>query len=301
MKNMRFIIRIVVILFLQSITSLAIGQEVMDLYDGIIPNSKVTDNLETNLNGVARMVSRPTLTMYVPSKANGTSVIICPGGGYGVLVMDREGERIAKEFNKIGITAFVLKYRLPSEKWMIETAIGPLQDAQRAIIMVRENAKKWNIDPYKIGIMGFSAGGHLAATAGTHFDKSLVESKLGTSPRPDFMLLVYPVISLMNDIGHLGTRNNLLAGKDSEKLKREFSNEFWVNKNTPPTFITHAADDKVVPVEHSLRFYRQLLDQGVSVEMHLYAKGGHGYLKEPSLEEWFGRCQQWLVRIVERP
>ncbi len=288
-------IKIISILCLQAIASAVFGQEVIDLYAHGIPNSKEFPEEETTVKGVARMVSKPTLTMYKPhTNANGTAVIICPGGGYGVLVMDREGERIAKAFNEIGITAFVLKYRLPNLKWMVDPSLGPLQDAQQALLLVRENAKRWNLDSNSVGIMGFSAGGHLAATAGTHFEKSYIDNSAHINLRPDFMILVYPVISMMDDIGHVGSRTNLLAVQNDDTTKLLFSNDEWVTSSTPPTFITHASDDVVVPVEHSMRFYNKLVTNGVSAEMHLYAHGGHGYGKEPSLEEWFGRCKLWL-------
>ena len=181
---------------------------------------------------IAYNVSVPTITVFLPpkEKANGTAVIICPGGGYHVLVIEREGRDIAREFNKLGVAAFVLKYRLPDDRIMPDKSIGPLQDAQRAVAVVREHAGEWNIDPHKIGIMGFSAGGHLASTAGTHFENALIENKNGTSLRPDFMILVYPVISFSDSLGHIGSREYLLGKNPSEKQIRFFSNELQVDK-----------------------------------------------------------------------
>ena len=187
---------------------------------------------------IVSKVSRPELTVYLPpaDKATGSAVIICPGGGYQVIGMLREGHRIAKAFNDLGVAAFVLKYRLPDDNIMTDKSIGPLQDAQKAIMTVRERAGEWNIDPFKIGIMGFSAGGHLASTAGTHFDISFIENKNMTSLRPDFMILIYPVISLTDSLMHRGSRTNLL-GKipDPDKI-RFFSGQYNVTRSTPPAF-----------------------------------------------------------------
>jgi acetyl esterase/lipase len=273
-----------------------LAQTVVPLYTGKIPKSINAPDEETNVKQVVRNVSRPTLTAFLPpaGKANGAAVIICPGGGYGVLVIDREGYQVAEAFNKIGVAAFVLKYRLPSDKIMEDRSIGPLQDAQQAIRLVRERAKGYNIDPQKIGIMGFSAGGHLAATAGTHYDKSFIDNPGRTSLRPDFMVLVYPVISLLDKVGHKGSGLNLLGASPSPEKVRYFSNELQVGKTAPPAFLTHAGDDKVVDVANSIQFYEALNRNGVPADLHIYSKGDHGYLKEPAFDEWFGRCVAWL-------
>ncbi|RYD85304.1 MAG: alpha/beta hydrolase, partial [Sphingobacteriales bacterium] len=171
----------------------------LSLYTGAVPNSKPApaDYKEEIINGLIRKVTQPTLLPFFPEKgtANGTAIIICPGGGYECLAYNHEGIDVAKRFAENGVTAFVLKYRLPSDKIMTDRSIGPLQDAQRALQMVRENASAWNIDPAKVGIMGFSAGGHLAATATTHYDKPVIAVKEGVTVRPDFSMLIYPVIS----------------------------------------------------------------------------------------------------------
>jgi acetyl esterase/lipase len=272
-----------------------IGQDEWPLYPDNVPNALVAENKELIKDGVARDVSVPTLKVFSPpaGKGNGPAVIVCPGGGYGVLVIDREGYEVAKELNKAGITAFVLKYRLPSDRIMKNKSTGPLQDAQQAIKTVRENAGKWDIDPGKIGIMGFSAGGHLAATAGTHFDSSFVANPKKTSLRPDF-ILVYPVISLIDKIGHKGSSVNLLGAAPSVETVRYFSNEQQVSATTPPAFLTHAGDDSKVPVSNSIKFYESLISKGVPADMHIYSKGEHGYGKEPTFEEWFGRCLHWM-------
>jgi acetyl esterase/lipase len=277
------------------------SQQEIPLYPDKIPNSKDVSNEEElvynkEVDTLAYKVSHPTLTVFLPAaeKANGTAVVICPGGGYHVLLMTREGCDIARAFNNLGIAAFVLKYRLPDDRIMTDKSIGPLQDAQRAIQLIREKGDEWKIDPDKIGIMGFSAGGHLASTAGTHFENALIDNTKGTSLRPDFMILVYPVISLADSLGHIGSREYLLGKTPAEKQIRYFSNELQVTKTTPPAFIVLAGDDTVVKPDNSLRFYDALRMNGVPSEMHIYSSGEHGFLKTPPFEEWFGRCCFWL-------
>lgn len=272
------------------------AQKEMPLYDGKIPDAKSALNEETIVKGVARKVSIPTLSVFVPEKGteNGTAVIICPGGGYGVLVIDREGYQVARELNKKGITAFVLKYRLPDDKSSVDKSVAPLQDAQQAIKVIRERAGEWKIDPKKIGIMGFSAGGHLASTAGTHFDDPHIEPKTGTSLRPDFLILVYPVISFQEAQGHKGSRTNLIGSNPTEEKIRYFSSELQVRQDTPPAFITHAGDDTVVPVSNSILFYEALNKNKIPADLHIYSKGEHGYPKTPAFDVWFGACLNWM-------
>jgi len=280
------------------------SQTIIPLYKDEVPNSKQTSDEESSTyEGPDRIliihnVSRPSLTVYLPDKgkANGTSVIICPGGGYSVLAASHEGADVAKKFNDWGITAFVLKYRIPDNKTMVNKEIGPLQDAQKAIQTVRERAKEWNINPNKIGIMGFSAGGHLASTAGTHFNHVVIDNKNNISLRPDFMVLIYPVISFSDSIGHIGSRDNLL-GKDpsAEKIK-EYSNELQINSNTPPAFLVHAGDDGVVKVQNSIYFYEGEQRNKIPAEMHIYPRGGHGFgMHNPTTkDEWIERLKNWL-------
>lgn len=282
------------------------SQKVIPLYSDSIPNSKNIEEKEENwmdatVDSLTRNVTKPTLTAFLPPKgtATGQAVIICPGGGYHVLLTKREGSDVARAFNKKGITAFVLKYRLPSSRIMNDQSIGPLQDAQRAIMIVRKNAEKWDVDPKRIGIMGFSAGGHLAATAGTHFDKALIDNPDRISLRPDFMILIYPVISFTDSIGHIGSRDNLIGSlpADSQEKRRQtdyFSNEQQVTDRTPKTYIIHAKDDTVVPLANSEIFYKCLRAHHVPAELHIYARGEHGFLKYPAFEDWFGRCLRWL-------
>ncbi|WP_159468500.1 alpha/beta hydrolase [Dyadobacter sp. 3J3] len=283
-------------LLLTGIPFSGFAQKEIPLYPGTIPNAKEVTNEETNTKGVVRNVSKPTLSIFLPpiGQSNGAAVIICPGGGYGVLVIDREGYEVAQAFNRLGIAAFVLKYRLPSDKIMKDKGIGPLQDAQQAIKTVRERAKEWDVDTSKIGIMGFSAGGHLAATAGTHFDKPLIENKEKTSIRPNFMVLVYPVISFLEAPSHKGSRSNLIGPTPTEDQIKYFSNELQVNQSTPPAFITHAGDDTVVPVSNSIMFYEALNKFKSPSDLHIYSKGEHGFLKAPPFDEWFTRCINWM-------
>lgn len=221
------------------------AQNEIKLYEGVIPNSKETPDQEkrTSIKGqdaLMEFTSRPSLFIYLPpkEKANGSAVIICPGGGYHALCIGREGFKVARAFNKLGVAAFVLKYRLPDDAIMNDKSTGPLCDAQQAIKIVRQHAERWHLDPHKIGIMGFSAGGHLAATAGTHYEKSFIENKEGISLRPDFMILVYPVISMTDSIGHIGSRDFLFGKSPSEEQIRFLSNEYHVNTSTPPAFIS---------------------------------------------------------------
>ena len=293
--------------FILSASALS-AQQVLPLYPEVAPNSKPCDEkdhefIDTswNKNGllIVDHITKPTLTIYEPAKEkrNGTAVIICPGGGYGVLAAGHEGADVAKAFNNVGVTAFVLRYRLPKDDCMIEKAFIPLMDAQQAIWLVRTHAEQYAIDKNKIGILGFSAGGHLASTAGTHFRKAVRKELVNADLRPDFMVLVYPVISFNDTIGHVGSRNNLLGKNPDKDLVQLFSNELQVTLQTPPTFLVHASDDNGVLPENSIRFYQALLRNKVPAELHLYEHGGHGFgLHNPSTkEDWFKACVEWLT------
>ena len=280
------------------------AQQIISLYTAAIPNSKpnTMKQITVEHNGQFyeyRSIFHPTLTIYLPDSkiASGTAVIICPGGGYGVESYKLEGTNIAEAFIQKGIAAFILKYRLPSDSIMIDKSIGPLQDAQQAIKTVRMHATEWKLDSAKIGIMGFSAGGHLVSTAGTHFDKSYIPNDEKISLRPSFMILVYPVISMKDELTHIGSRSNLL-GKSPEAGKiLFFSNELHVHPNTPQTWITHTGDDKVVTVENSIRFYQELNRNGVAAEMHLYPKGNHGFVLNMPTLEWMEPLFKWIKKI----
>ncbi|WP_243348397.1 alpha/beta hydrolase [Parabacteroides sp. FAFU027] len=274
------------------------AQEIISLYSGDIPNAKKTVGTITSESfesGMCRNVSNPTLEVFLPEKekATGTAVVICPGGGYSVIVYQGEGVSTAKEFAKNGVAAFVLKYRLPDDSRMNDKSIAPLQDAQQAIKLVRENVAKWGLDAHRIGIMGFSAGGHLASTEATHYQKSLIENLNNTSLRPDFQILVYPVISMQDKLTHSGSRSQLLGDNPSKGIVDLFSNELQVNEDTPPAYITHTADDNVVDVDNSIGYFEALRHHKVPVEMHIYPKGGHGFVF--GRRGWMDPLFQWLV------
>ncbi|MDP9048826.1 MAG: alpha/beta hydrolase [Bacteroidota bacterium] len=274
----------------------------MPLYPGAIPNSKptplsYTEKSERGEDEWVTMVSKPTIMPFFPAKgtANGTAIVIFPGGGYGGLSMDKEGYKVAKAFNSFGVTAFVVKYRLPSDDIMIDKTIGPLQDAQQAVLMVRKHAAEWGINPAKVGIIGFSAGGHLASTEGTHFDKSVIDNKENISVRPDFMILLYPVITF-GPMAHAGSRENLIGKNPTDTQLELYSNEKQITANTPPTLLVHAEDDGAVPVQNSLMFYDALLKAKVKAELHIFQEGGHGFgLNNPkSKDKWIDWCRNWL-------
>jgi acetyl esterase/lipase len=298
MKIFRSLAVITAILF---ISSLLKAQTVIHLYK-TVPNSKKSDVQEVNDTTVKRgkvsKVVDPTITTYLPGagKANGTAVIICPGGGYSYLVMNDEGSNVARELNSKGITAFVLKYRLPSDAIMQNREIGPLQDAQRAIQIVRQRAAEWHIDPTKVGIMGFSAGGHLASTLSTHYQKAVIDNPDHINLRPDFSLLIYPVITFQDSILHKGSKKALIGENASAEKTREYSNELQVTKDTPPAFLVQSADDKVVPVANSINYFTALYVHGVKAEIHIYQAGGHGYgmNNATTKDKWIDHLYHWM-------
>ena len=238
---------------------------------------------------------KPSLTIYLPPKetATGTAVVICPGGGYGHLAIDREGYQIAQRLNSVGVAGFVLKYRHRGVGYGYPS---PLQDAQRAIRMVRSRCEEWDIEPNRIGIMGFSAGGHLASGAGTHFENNYYELSDDIDKnncRPDFMILIYPVITMTDPYTHRGSRENLLGDNPDANLVKNLSNETQVTSETPPTFLVHSDQDKAVPAENSVNFYLALRKAGVPAEMHIYQHGHHG----TAIEEKFGVISTWPDRL----
>ncbi|HTX17031.1 MAG TPA: alpha/beta hydrolase [Bacteroidota bacterium] len=284
-------------LFLLLLSPLS-AQEIMQLYPGAIPNSKQSNVKEEARPGMFAGVTVPTLEAFLPEKdkATGAAVVICPGGGYSVVVYQGEGVRTAKEFARNGIAAFVLKYRLPSDSTMIDKRIGPLQDAEQAMKIVRERASEWGIDPHTIGIMGFSAGGHLASTEATHYDRALIENGNQTNLRPDFQILVYPVISMQDSLTHQGSRDNLLGKHPSKEDIDEYSNELQVTDQTPPAYIIQAGDDKVVDVDNSIVYYEHLRHHNVFTEMHLYPKGNHGFVLFMPFDQWLTPIVAWIEK-----
>ena len=269
------------------------------LYPNGVPNSKKAPAayVEKREGYSVSLVTEPTITPYFPEKgkATGTAIIIFPGGSYINLTMTYEGEDVARAFNKIGVTAFVVKYRLPSDEIMVDKTIGPLQDAERAIQIVRQRASEWGVKPSKVGIIGFSAGGHLASTLDTHFDKVVIENKANVSLRPDFAMLIYPVISF-GPFAHAYSRENLVGKNPSAETLELYSNEKQVTANTPPTFLIHAEDDDVVPVQNSLLFYDALVKNKVKSEMHIFEEGGHGFgmINPKNKGRWFDWAANWM-------
>jgi len=275
--------------------------------EGMIPNSIPCKSMEIkDTSNIVRIsnVQVPDISVYLPSGRNARdeAVIICPGGGYKVLAYDWEGGDIAKFWNSKGIAAIVLKYRLPSSVSQLEPHKAPLMDAQRAMRLVRYHAREWNINPDRIGIMGFSAGGHLASSLCTHFDNGDPDNNDPVeriSCRPDFSMLIYPVITFTKASQHKGSRKTL-AGED-EELMNFYSSELQVNENTPPAILIHSSDDKSVPVENSILYFNALLSKNILVEMHIYPYGGHGFSlaigKGGHLSTWTERCYDWLNNL----
>lgn len=283
---------------------------VLPLWPGSPPNSQPAGLPEERVQEGTiiwvRHVSQPAIEVRLPARGNATgqAVVICPGGAYAGLAYDWEGTDFAGWLNSQGIAAIILRYRLPidgdvaHQKWLV-----PLLDAQRALRLTRAHATEWAINPAKVGIMGFSAGGHLASTAGTRFDAGNPEAtdpvdRLGS--RPDFVILVYPVISMAPSTTHGGSRVNLLGENPSDELVRRYSNELQVTAETPPTFLVHAGDDGAVPVANSLLFYQALLDHHVPAELHVYPHGGHGFslaLGKGRVQDWTQLCARWLKEL----
>jgi acetyl esterase/lipase len=281
----------------------------MNLYpEGEIPNYRDVGELEERDTTDAVRIGKvqvPDISVFLPTKKSrtGEAVVICPGGGYRKLAYDWEGEDIAKFWNAKGVTAIVLKYRLPASEAQVEKHKSPLMDAQRAMRLVRYHAGEWGIDPGKVGIMGFSAGGHLASSLSVHFDSgniSAADPVERMSCRPDFSVLVYPVITFTGELQHSGSRRNLV-GEDPE-LMEYYSSHLYITGDTPPAILIHSSDDRSVPVENSILYYQALVRQGVPAEMHIYPYGGHGYslaVGKGHLAGWPERVHEWLKSLRE--
>lgn len=241
---------------------------------------------------------KPSLTIYLPpaGTANGCGVVVCPGGGYGGLAVGHEGLDVAEWLNGCGVAAFVLRYRVAPRYHHP----APLTDAQRAVRTVRQRAAEWGIDPARLGIIGFSAGGHLVSSLGTHFDAGQTDAddpieRQGC--RPDFLILGYPVISFTTEYTHQGSKRNLLGESPDEELVRSFSNELQVTAETPPTFMVHTSEDTAVPPENSVLFYLALRKAGVPAELLIYEKGPHGLglgKTDSVFATWPGLCEAWM-------
>jgi acetyl esterase/lipase len=278
-----------VLLCIAALVTTSPAQTVVPLWNGPAPQSNGSSPNDT-----------PTLTAFLPEKSDAPApaVVICPGGGYAGLSFDYEGANEAKWFQSHGVAGFVLKYRLPVNGYRHPV---PLLDAQRAVRLVRNRAGEWNIDPAKVGIMGFSAGGHLAATLDTHFDagNSQAEDSVDTqSCRPDFAILVYPVISMKDGITHPGSKQNLLGPDPDPALIENLSNETQVTAQTPPTLLVHAEDDNLVPIQNSRLMYEALKKAGVQSAFQKYPTGGHGFgygcKPDHSPAHWLDKVAGWL-------
>lgn len=253
---------------------------------------------EKDIGRVVSKVHEPEIMAYLPpeEQRNGTAVIICPGGGYGILAWDWEGTKMAEWFNSFGVTAFVLQYRLPH--WETEDCRDKvaLMDAQRAMRLVRSKAEVWQLDPERIGIMGFSAGGHLASSLSTHYDygdSTATASIDQMSCRPDFSILMYPVITMDPAFTHMGSHNNLLGKTPTEEEEIYFSNEKQVTADTPPAILIHANDDEAVVPENSIAYYMALRKHNIPATMHIFPGGGHGF----SMAEGMGTTEQWPAMV----
>ena len=271
-----------------------------------IPNNIASKNKEAESSNagilIIEKVSIPSYQYFRVANDNQKRpcVIICPGGGYAILAAGHEGSDVAKYFNSIGVNALVLKYRIPNADNQIDKTIAPLQDAQQAILLARTNAGSWGIDENKIGIMGFSAGGHLAASLATHYNDVKIENPTKVSLRPDFQILIYPVISFGPE-GHEGSRINLIGNASDAKTVKAidyFSNEKQITKDTPPAFLVHSKDDDAVPVANAIHYYDNLIANKVPAELYLYEKGGHGYGMKNSTSEiiWTSVMKTWMQK-----
>ncbi len=285
--------------------------QVIPLWPHKIPGNITTEDFEkrTLRNHEVRYsrVSKPSLSLYLPDNAQGQeptgAVVICPGGGYGGLAYSHEGIWMAQAFNRLGLAAAVVKYRLPDDRVMTERHTRPTQDVQRAMQIMHDHARDWHIDPDKIGVMGFSAGGHLAASVSTHFKDVLVANATQAQVKPDFSLLIYPVISFDPNIMHQGTRNNLIGRGASDKQTTYYSNETQVSEHMSPVCLVHASNDRSVKVENSIVFYEALRRHNVPAELTILNQGGHGFGLRPGrpMNRWFKSVESFLIghNIIE--
>jgi len=286
--------------------------QIVDLWPNGVPNAPAQISPEVVHDAAqpgqppdrhVRNVHKPTLTIYIPTgKSTEAAIIICPGGAYGILALDKEGHDVAKWAASVGFVGMVLKYRLPRPDGHVYPHDAPLSDAQQAIRWVRGNAASLGVKPNRVGIMGFSAGGHLASTVATHFE---AHAQSGPSTRPDFAVLIYPVTTFDPNFGHAGSAQSLLGKNPPQELRDRYANDRHVTKETPPTFLVHTSDDPI-KVENSLAFYAALRRNNVPAEMHIFAKGGHGYgmrtewqgEKDPPVSHWPQLLERWLKRNV---
>ncbi|RXK86610.1 alpha/beta hydrolase [Filimonas effusa] len=276
----------------------------------LYPNGQIPNSLPCTLTEGVRDIgqgnlftyntTQPAITAYLPAQPAQThaAVIILPGGGYAGVSVTAEGSKVAAAFNQLGIAAFVVKYRMPSSQSMADKRTGALQDAQQALSIVRKNAVHWKIDPDKVGVAGFSAGGHLAAILSTRYRDHYIHTTDSTGNlRPDFTILVYPVISMDDSVTHAGSKSNLLGKNPSADDVKMFSANVQADPQTPPALLIHSGDDTVVDPENSILYYQALRKHGVSAQLIIYPKGGHGYgLDNPTTpDRWMDRCRDWML------
>jgi acetyl esterase/lipase len=294
------------LLLTMTLVNVALAQQAMPLYQGEIPNSVAAPDEESIRERdpgdpylFYQNISIPQIYPYLLANTRSprAAIVILPGGSYRGVSIVKEGFDVAKRLNEYGIVAFVVKYRTPSERHMRDKTLAPLQDAQQALQLVRARAKEWNVDPTRVGLMGFSAGGHLASTAATRFNQPAIESATPEQVRPDFLMLGYPVISFDDAITHSVSRETLVSKQPTREQIEQYSNDRHVTAQTPPTFIVHAADDKSVVVANSLRFFEALQANGVSSELIIFPRGGHGFGLNNSTtpDRWIERCRDWLL------
>jgi acetyl esterase/lipase len=301
---------LIVLLFMS--TFVTTNAQNIPLYqEGKVPGAKISAILADTLYYMKdgkqlKFVQKRTLIPSIevfqpkPERNTGIAVLVCSGGSYSAVADYAEGYPAAKKLASAGINVFVLHYRLPKPDMMDHKEIGPLQDAQRALQYIKENAKTWSIDTAKVGIMGFSAGGHLASTVATHYNKNYIPNPGLINLRPAFLVLAYPVISFADSITHMPSRQQLIGPDITNEKIEEFSNELHISPQSPPTFITHALDDKEVKIDNSILFIAALNKNHVPVECFFYAKGGHGYgiNNKTSDVQWIDECIKWLRKAA---
>jgi acetyl esterase/lipase len=308
LKMKKILSSLILLMFVAS--GLNAQNSILKVWPGGIPGAVKSDTYTEKVTEAEGLPTRfekvtdPTVYVFLPpaEKATGKAVLICPGGGYGVLAFSHEGFAIAKWLNENGIAGIILKYRLPSDLIMKDKSVGPLMDVQEAMRIIRRNAAEWKINPRKVGVIGFSAGGHLASTLSTHYAENVYESADTTSARPDFSLLLYPVISFDASFTHIGSRKNLIGENPSDEAVKKFSNELQINAKTPPTFLVHSSDDKTVPVKNSIVYYEALVKNNIQAEMHIFQKGGHGYglaVGRGTESAWPALCIKWINETIK--
>lgn len=282
---------LITFIFMTILSNAVFGQVKIDLYGGNIPNTKKDVELGDNVPEFFFYKAEPRLHNKV--------FLIIPGGGYARVAIDHEGHDVAKRLQALGYSSFVLRYRLPNAEQMLDKRLGPIIDAQSALNYIRVHAKELGVEKCQVGVLGFSAGGHLASTVSTHFEKKYIQHDAQVSLRPDFSVLVYPVISMEDGVTHKGSKMNLIGPDFKSQDVSGFSNELNVTKKTPPTFLVHAEDDKAVPIENSYRYQRALNTYKVKNELYKYKLGGHGFGMVNKMEEgdWFDAMIKWVEKI----